>query len=218
MGLLEDLLGGMAAGAGRQPAQAAGGNPLLELVLGMLTQGGQGAGGAAGGGLGGLENILSGGRGGGGLGGLENILSGGQAGGGRGGLDSILSGAQAGQPGSPAGGLGGMGGLLAAIGGIGGLIALFQKAGLGDLIQSWISSGQNQAVSGEQIGQVFGPERMGAIADQLGTSREAAAGQLSEVLPQIIDVLTPNGGVPQGGLGNLDSMMSVLQGALGGRR
>jgi len=111
MGLLEDLLGGMAAGAGRQPAQAAGGNPLLELVLGMLTQGGQGAGGAAGGGLGGLENILSGGRGGGGLGGL----------------DSILSGAQAGQPGSPAGGLGGMGGLLAAIGGIGGLIALLRQ-------------------------------------------------------------------------------------------
>lgn len=231
MGLLEDLLGGMASGAGRQPAQPAGGNPLIELVLGMLTQGGQGAGGSTGGGLGGmlggqggglggLEKILSGGQGSGGLGGLESILSGGQAGGGGGGLESILSGAQAGQPSgsSGAGGPGGMGGLLAAIGGIGGLIALFQNAGLGELIQSWIGSGQNHPISGDQLGQVFGPERMGAIAEQLGTSREEAAGQLSEVLPHIIDALTPQGSLPQGGLGSLDSMMSVLQGALGGRR
>ena len=233
MGLLEELLGGMASGAGRQqPAQPAGGNPLLALVLGMLMQGGQGAGGSAGGGLGGGLGGMSGGmpRGqggalggvvggqGGALGGLEKILSGGQGGGGLGGLGNILSGAQAGQPGG-APGTGGMGNLLAAIGGIGGLIALFQKAGLGDLIQSWISHGQNKPISGEQLGQVFGPERMSAFAAQLGTSHEEAAGQLSEVLPQIIDALTPQGNLPQeGGLGSLEGMMSMLQGTFGDRR
>lgn len=193
MGLLEDLLGGMASGAGTgmRPGNAAsaGGNPLIDIVLNMLTQGAQGGGGS------------------GGLGGLGNVLSGLQPGGG-------ASGQATGQ----GGGLGGLGGAMAAIGGIGGLIAMFQRAGLGDAIQSWIGAGQNQPVSADDLTRVFGHDTIGGIANQLGVSHGEAAGQLSQVLPQIIDALTPHGQVPQGGLGGPDAMMSVLQGMLGGRR
>ena len=99
-------------------------------------------------------------------------------------------------------------------GGLGGLIAKFQRAGLGNVVSSWVGSGQHQPVSGEQLTDVLGKDTMAELAEKLGTSQGDAAGQLSDILPDLIDRLTPQGQAPAGGLGNADDLMGMLGGLL----
>ena len=99
-------------------------------------------------------------------------------------------------------------------GGLGGLMAKFQQAGLGDVVGSWVGSGQNQPVSGDQLTDVLGADAMAGLADKLGVSQGDAAGQLSNILPGLIDKLTPNGTAPEGGLGNAGDLMGMLGGLL----
>lgn len=84
-------------------------------------------------------------------------------------------------------------------GGLQGLIQSFQQGGLGDIVNSWVSTGQNLPISAEQIQSVLGSSSLGNIAAQLGLNTEQASGSLASMLPQLIDSLTPNGEVPQGG-------------------
>ena len=101
-------------------------------------------------------------------------------------------------------------------GGLQGLVEKFQQAGLGDAIQSWIGSGANQAVSGEQISAALGSDFIGQLAQKTGLGNDEAAGGLAQMLPQIINMLTPNGQAPAAGLGNADELMGQLGGLLGG--
>lgn len=102
-------------------------------------------------------------------------------------------------------------------GGLGGLAAKFNQAGMGDVLNSWIGSGQNQAINGDQLTQVLGHDTIGQIAAQLGMDHGDAAGALSHVLPGLIDQLTPHGQAPAGGLGNADDLMGMLGGLLAKR-
>ena len=99
-------------------------------------------------------------------------------------------------------------------GGLGGLMAKFQQAGLGDVVGSWVGSGQNQSVSGEQLTNVLGTDTMAGLAEKLGMSQGDAAGQLSDILPGLIDKLTPQGHVPADGLGHAGDLMGMLGGLL----
>jgi uncharacterized protein YidB (DUF937 family) len=84
-------------------------------------------------------------------------------------------------------------------GGLEGLIRSFQQGGLGDIVNSWVANGQNLPVSGEQIEGVLGGSVLQDLAAQLGVSPQQASGSLADVLPHLIDQMTPNGEVPQGG-------------------
>jgi len=81
-------------------------------------------------------------------------------------------------------------------GGLQGLIQTFKENGLGDAVSSWISTGENQSVSGDQIQHALGSNLIQQIAEQLGSSKTEVSGSLSSLLPQIIDRLTPNGTLP----------------------
>jgi uncharacterized protein YidB (DUF937 family) len=94
-------------------------------------------------------------------------------------------------------------------GGLGALVQAFEQQGLGHIINSWIGTGPNQPVTAAQLQQVLGGERLQAIAGRLGVSPDALAGQLAATLPQLIDHLTPNGTIPQGGL--LQQALSALR-------
>ena len=138
-------------------------------------------------------------------------------------LDSMLGSVLGGQSGAQAapggdalaqvlGGLLSGGGSGGSGGGLGGLVEQFQRAGLGEVIGSWISTGRNLPVSAEQIGQALGSDTVAQIAQRLGVDPAQAAGQLSHLLPEVIDRLTPNGQLPaQAGAGAPD-----LLGMLGG--
>ena len=99
-------------------------------------------------------------------------------------------------------------------GGLGGLMAKFQNAGMGDVANSWVSNGQNEPISGDQLTHVLGEDAMSGFAEKLGMSQGDAAGQLSNILPGLIDKLTPNGNAPASGLGNSGDLMGMLDGLL----
>ena len=95
-------------------------------------------------------------------------------------------------------------------GGLGDLVGRFTQGGLGDVIGSWIGHGQNAPISGDQLGNVLGADTLGKLAARLGLSQGEVAGQRSQMLPQVIDRLTPNGQVPSGGLGGIGDILAQL--------
>jgi len=99
-------------------------------------------------------------------------------------------------------------------GGLAGLVQSFQSNGLGEQVASWISTGANLPVSGDQIKKAFGGGQLGQIASQTGVSENEAASGLADLLPNVIDKLTPDGKLPEGDL--LAKGLSLLQGKLFG--
>jgi uncharacterized protein YidB (DUF937 family) len=87
----------------------------------------------------------------------------------------------------------GAGGLL---GGLGGLLGKLQKGGLGDVVNSWVGPEQNQPVSPKQLGPALGSDIIKTLAQRSGLSEEELTKQLSQVLPGIVDKLTPAGRLP----------------------
>ena len=170
MGLLDDLLGGLAGQGmgGRpqpQPTQAGGGGmssvlvALMPVVLGMLAnRGGQA--------------------------GAPNSAAFGQRGGG---LTDIL--------GQVLGGAGGGG----AAGGLGGLLEQLQRSGFGDQASSWVSRGPNQPIPPDAMSQIFGRDGLEEISRQAGVSEDEASRGLSQLLPEVVDRVTPDGDVPDFG-------------------
>ncbi|OYZ81836.1 MAG: hypothetical protein B7X59_13055 [Polaromonas sp. 39-63-203] len=101
-----------------------------------------------------------------------------------------------------------------AQGGLGGLMDKFKQAGLGDVAGSWVGNGPNEPISGDQLTNVLGDDTMAGLAEKMGMSQGDAAGQLSNILPGLIDKLTPQGQAPAGGLGNAGDLMGMLGGLL----
>jgi uncharacterized protein YidB (DUF937 family) len=97
-------------------------------------------------------------------------------------------------------------------GGLGGLVGAFEKGGLGEVAKSWISTGGNLPISAEQITSILGHGPLADMAAKMGIDPAQAAGQLSQLLPQVIDKLTPNGEVPSGGLGAIGDLLGKLKG------
>jgi uncharacterized protein YidB (DUF937 family) len=85
------------------------------------------------------------------------------------------------------------GGLL---GGLGGLVNKLQQGGLGDVVNSWVGSGQNQPVSPSQLGSALGPSILKTVSQVTGLSEDDLTKQLSQFLPGLVDKLTPNGRLP----------------------
>jgi len=81
---------------------------------------------------------------------------------------------------------------------------------MADVVGSWINNGQNQPVSGDQLTSVLGADTMAGLAEKPGMSQGDAAGQMSNILPGLINKLTPNGAAPAGGLGNAGDPMGLL--------
>jgi uncharacterized protein YidB (DUF937 family) len=95
-------------------------------------------------------------------------------------------------------------------GGISGLLQQFHEKGLGDLVNSWVSTGQNLPVSPDQVQHVLGTEQVQQVAANAGVPAQLASSKLAEYLPMIIDKLTPNGQMPeQSGL--LESGLNLLK-------
>ena len=84
----------------------------------------------------------------------------------------------------------------ACSGGLGGLVDAFQNAGMGEQLKSWIGTGANMPISADQLTNVLGPDKIREIANQLGMSHGEVSGGLADMLPQLIDKLSPNGQLP----------------------
>lgn len=87
-------------------------------------------------------------------------------------------------------------GMLQAMGGIDGLVNKLQQSGLGDLAASWIGTGENKSINPEELANVLGKDQIAALAQQAGIPESQGASVLSQVLPAMVDKLTPDGKVP----------------------
>ena len=166
MGILDDLLGGLAGqgmgGRANEQATRGGGGAgmsqvlmaLMPVVLGMLANRGSQGGSPT------QSNLASGG------GGIGDLL------------------------GQVLGGAGGTGG------GLGGLLEQLQRTGFRDQADSWVSRGANRPISPDAMSQIFGKDGLEAIARQAGISSDDASHGLSQLLPEVVDRMTPDGGVP----------------------
>lgn len=131
-------------------------------------------------------------------------------------LDSVM-GAVMGQVQQQGGVAGVLGELLAndgAGGGLRGLVEKFNEAGLGEVVGSWIGKGDNLPVSADQLKEVLGSDLLGKLAGQLGVDPAQASGQLADLLPGLVDKLTPQGVAPENGLGDAGDLLGMLGGLL----
>jgi uncharacterized protein YidB (DUF937 family) len=106
-------------------------------------------------------------------------------------------------------------GLLGGQGGLQNLIGQFTSKGLGDIVGSWVSTGKNLPVSGDQLQNVLGKETIGNLASKLGMDSGALTSQLTNLLPNVVDKLTPDGKVPEG---DIMSQATDLLGGLFGKK
>lgn len=96
-----------------------------------------------------------------------------------------------------------------SIGGLAGLVQAFQKNGLGEIVNSWVSTGRNLPVTPSQIEQGIGSDLLSQLANKAGLSSGTASSQLAGLLPDLVDKLTPNGKIEAG---SLDQLMKLVQG------
>jgi uncharacterized protein YidB (DUF937 family) len=109
-----------------------------------------------------------------------------------------------------------VGKLVNASGGVGGLTQQFEQQGLGGVISGWIGTGPNPAVSGAQVVQVIGADRVAAIAAKAGLTEQQVADGISKLLPLVVDHLTPNGAVPVHSPADVESALGDLKSKLQG--
>jgi len=182
-------------------------NDLIGQILGSVLGNTTGAQQGLPGGLGGL---------GGGLGGvLGNVF-------GRG-SDQEDGGASGSSP------VGGRGALLAMLlplamqwvqrnGGIGAVVDRFKQQGYSQQAASWVSTGENQPVDAQAVSEVIGTDELSRLSQQLGVPHEQVASGLADILPQVVNHLTPAGDVPQDADDVLGSGLAALERLLGGQR
>jgi len=101
------------------------------------------------------------------------------------------------------------------IGGLSGLVQKFKDSGLSSAVDSWISTGKNLPVTGDQMRSALGDNIMQQIAGKVGISKEDVSRQVAGLLPQVIDRLTPNGKLPEGGA--MEQALSMLKKTLPGK-
>jgi len=80
--------------------------------------------------------------------------------------------------------------------GVAGLAQKFKDSGLDEQVSSWISTGENIPVVGDQIKQALGHDEVASIASKLGLTEDAAADELARAVPAAVDQATPTGQVP----------------------
>ncbi len=137
-------------------------------------------------------------------------------------LSQLIGGLEdAGVPGAEADSIGGLAAAVRADGGLDALLAKLQAGGLGDAASSWVGPGANQAVDPQRLGEALGPDTVDRLSAGSGMSIAQLLPLLAAFLPQIIDMLTPDGTIPAGGLngaaaGAPGDIGGLLGGLLGG--
>src|SRR5690606_30309042 len=100
--------------------------------------------------------------------------------------------------------------IIGSEGGLNGLISKFNSNGLGDVISSWIGTGNNIPVSPNQLEKVLDNNTINSVSSKFGIEKNDLLGSLSNLLPQVVDKLTPDGKMPEGDI--LSQGMNMLGG------
>jgi len=189
---LNDLIGSLEKAQTGGHSGSSGGGELGDVLGGVL--------GGSGGGLGGvLGSVLGGGK----SGGLGGVLGSVLGGGGK-------SGSGGGSAGNLMATLGPMIAMLIANGGLQKILGSLRANGLTSQADSWVSTGENKPIEPEQVKQALGDDQVAQVADHLGIDHDQASQVLAEVLPGLVNTVTPDGKEPS--QEDLDKLADVLKG------
>ena len=103
--------------------------------------------------------------------------------------------------------------MLSKPGALAELTSKFQSAGLGNILQSWIGTGQNLPISADQVQKVLGAGTIADLAKKAGIGESQTTSALAGLLPQVIDKISPGGAVP--GANDLGGALASLGKLLG---
>ena len=145
---------------------------------------------------------------------IEKALSG-VLGGQSGGLGGMLGGLGGGKGGGMMGMLMPVVGSLLAGGGLQKIMSGLEHQGAGAQASSWVSKGENQPVSGQQMKEAVGADQVAQVAEKLGVSHDQAAEVLAKVIPQVVDKASPDGEMPSQDAVN-STVGALAQGDTGG--
>lgn len=114
---------------------------------------------------------------------------------------------------------GGLGDILGQVlgggsgGGLGGLLGQLERAGFGEQARSWVGTGQNLQLPANALEQVFGRDGIAEIARRAGVEERDASAGLAQLMPEVVDKLTPEGKVPDASalLASVDSFVRRLE-------
>jgi uncharacterized protein YidB (DUF937 family) len=87
------------------------------------------------------------------------------------------------------------------VGGISGLQKMFEEKGLGGIVGSWIGSGQNLPISTDQLNSVLHSDALNQVASKFGLDPSQLSSMMTQVLPHVVDSMTPNGQASAAGAG-----------------
>ena len=191
-------------------------NDFLTQILANVLGGGAGGGrpDSASGGLGGMGGL-------GGIGGLGGML-----GSVLGSNDDNYRGQSQGSGGGGGGASGALIGMLLPLamqwvqsnGGLGGVLDKFRQQGHGQQVASWVGTGENQPIGDKAVQDVVGLDEISRMSQKLGVSQQEVTSGFAQILPEVVNHLTPNGAVPDNAdevLGSGIEQLSRLTGRLG---
>lgn len=148
-----------------------------------------------------------------------------------GGLGDLLGGMM-GRGGAPSGlpagrtsAFGGRGALMALLlplamqwvqrnGGLGAVLGKLRQKGYRQQAASWVSTGANEDLPSQAVQEVVGSDELSRLSQQLGVSQQEVADGFAQILPEMVDRLTPQGDVPPDADDVLTDGMSELEAAL----
>jgi uncharacterized protein YidB (DUF937 family) len=100
--------------------------------------------------------------------------------------------------------------MLQQNGGLEGVLNKFREGGFAQHADSWVSTGANMNISADDLQQVFGSSKIGDLASRLGMPADQAGSVLAQVLPEVINRLTPQGQVPENSDDEIAQGLSTL--------
>jgi uncharacterized protein YidB (DUF937 family) len=127
---------------------------------------------------------------------------------------NALSGGNAAETATPGSLMGAVTTLIEQHGGLSGVVSQLSQGGLGNAVSSWVGSGANQPVTGDALNQALGSDKLAQLAEKFGIAPDTLSQGLAQLLPGVVDKLTPNGELPSGGL--VDEGLALLKGKLFG--
>ncbi len=78
-------------------------------------------------------------------------------------------------------------------GGLGDLVDSFRKSGLGAKADSWVGTGANTPVTEPEVAKGIDSSLLDGLSEQTGLSRDELLKRLAQVLPEMVDKMTPSG-------------------------
>jgi uncharacterized protein YidB (DUF937 family) len=103
-------------------------------------------------------------------------------------------------------------------GGIGSVLQRVNQHGYGGHANSWVGTGANEPLPPDAAHQLLGREELANISGQLGVGEDEVAAGFSEILPEVVDRLSPDGRVAGDADRTLDAGQSTLERMLAGLR